>query len=120
MPGEGEGEVPAHAALADLLRSPFDAVLSDPTRLRLQAALHGLPAAGAMTFTALRKALALSDGNLGAHLGVLVEVGYVDTETSYRGKRRTTFYRASAAGRAAFREHVEALQAVIAAAELRG
>ena len=103
-------------SLAEVLRTPFDVVLSDPVSLRLQAALHGLPAEGAMTFTALRKALQLSDGNLAAHLAILVDAGYAETSVTWRGKRRTTRYAATSSGRAAFEAHVQALEAVIRAA----
>ena len=80
------------AELADLLASPLDPVLSDPTRLRIQAALHALPDAAAMSFTILRKALMLTDGNLGKHVHVLMDAGFVETEEHWRGKRRTTLY----------------------------
>jgi DNA-binding MarR family transcriptional regulator len=68
-----------------------------------------------MTFTALRKALQLSDGNLAAHLAILVDVGYAETTVTWRGKRRTTRYTTTSAGRAAFEAHVQALEAVIKA-----
>lgn len=102
--------------LTRLLRAPFDPVLSDPARLRLQAALHGLPAQGSMSFTVLRKTLDLSDGNLGAHLAMVVDAGYASATATWRGKRRTTRYAATAAGRAAFETHVHALESVIEAA----
>ncbi len=102
--------------VAELLRSPFDAVLTDPVRLRLQAALHGLPAGASMTFTVLRTTLGLSDGNLGAHLAVLVDAGYAAGTVTWRGKRRTTRYAATDSGRAAFLAHVRALRSVIEAA----
>lgn len=103
------------AELAGLLASPLDPVLSDPTRLRIQAALHTLPTDAAMSFTILRKALMLTDGNLGKHLHVLVDAGFVGTEEHWRGKRRTTLYQATSAGRAAFDAHVRALNAIIGA-----
>lgn len=109
-------EVPTE--LADRLRTPFDTTLSDPTRLRIQAALVGLPPDGSMRFTGLGRALGLSDGNLGTHLATLVEVGYVVTTATTRGRRRTTWYSASPLGRQAFAEHVAALRTVIAAARL--
>jgi DNA-binding MarR family transcriptional regulator len=109
------GAVDFPESLAEVLRTPFDAVLSDPARLRLQAALHGLPPEGSMTFTALHKALQLSDGNLAAHLAILVDAGYAETTATWRGKRRTTRYTATSAGRAAFDAHVQALEAVIKA-----
>ena len=107
-------------SLAEILRTPFDPVLSDPIRLRLQAALHGLPPDGSMTFTALRKTLQLSDGNLAAHLAILVDAGYAGSTATWRGKRRTSRYAATSAGRAAFEAHVKALEAVIGAAHRPG
>lgn len=102
--------------LAEMLASPLDPVLTDPTRLRIQAALHALAPGTAMSFTILRKALALTDGNLGMHVRVLIDAGFVDTEERWRGKRRTTLYAATNAGRAAFDAHVAALNAIIRAA----
>ncbi|HEY1623071.1 MAG TPA: transcriptional regulator [Streptosporangiaceae bacterium] len=101
--------------LAALLASPLDPVLTDPARLRIQAALHALPPDGAMSFTILRKALGLTDGNLGKHVRVLIDAGFVATEENWRGKRRTTLYRSTGAGRVAFDEHVQALNAIIRA-----
>jgi len=115
-PGTDSQPVDVPEPVAETLRTPFDTVLSDPIRLRLQAALHGLPAGGSVTFTALRKTLRLSDGNLAAHLAVLVDAGYAASTATWHGKRRTTRYAATLAGRAAFETHVQALEAVIAVA----
>jgi DNA-binding transcriptional ArsR family regulator len=101
--------------LADLLGSPLDPVLSDPTRLRIQVALHALPDGAAMSFTILRKTLMLTDGNLGTHVHVLIDAGFVITEEHWRGKRRTTLYRTTSAGRAALDAHIRALNAIIQA-----
>lgn len=103
------------AELADLLASPLDPVLSDPTRLRIQVALHALPAGAAMSFTILRKTLMLTDGNLGTHVHVLIDAGFLSTQEHWRGKRRTTLYQATSAGRAALDAHVRALNAIIQA-----
>ncbi|MDQ2812641.1 MAG: transcriptional regulator [Actinomycetota bacterium] len=101
--------------LADRLASPLDPVLSDTTRLRIQVALHALPPGAAMSFTILRKTLMLTDGNLGTHVRVLIDAGFVSTEENWRGKRRTTLYQATSAGRAALDAHVRALNAIIGA-----
>jgi DNA-binding MarR family transcriptional regulator len=101
--------------LANLLASPLDPVLTDPTRLRIQAALHALPPDAEISFTLLRKTLQLTDGNLGAHVKVLIDAGFVSTAEHWRGKRRTTLYRATSSGRAAFDAHVQALNAIIQA-----
>ena len=57
----------------------------------------------------------LTDGNLGTHVRVLVDAGFVGTQESWRGKRRTTLYQATSAGRAALDGHVRALNAIIGA-----
>lgn len=101
--------------LADLLASPLDPVLSDPTRLRIQVALHALPPGAAMSFTILRKTLMLTDGNLGTHVHVLIDAGFISTQEHWRGKRRTTLYQATSAGRAALDGHLRALNAIIQA-----
>lgn len=107
-------------AVAALLRTPFDLVLSDPVRLRLAAALCGLPNEAAMGFTGLRRALGLSDGNLGAHLAILVDAGYAGATPTWSGKRRVTRYTATSSGRAAFEQHVRALESVIESAHHGG
>ncbi len=122
--GRGGGElVPAaaphdgaEAMLRDLLRAPLDPLLADTNRLRLLAALIGLPPAGELAFTALRGLLGLTDGNLGLHLRTLTEHGYAAVRKEGRGRLGRSFYHATAAGRAAFDAHVAALEAIVAAA----
>lgn len=104
-------------ALQEQLRAPFDPVLSDQNRLRIQAALVGLPAEGSIRFTELARLLQISDGNLGSHLAALAEHDYVRSEVTWQGRRRTRWYAATGAGRDAFANHVRGLRAVILAAE---
>ena len=61
------------------LFAPLDPVLTDPTRLRIQAALHALPSDAEISFTLLRKTLQLTGGNLGAHVKVLFDAGFDTT-----------------------------------------
>lgn len=103
--------------LSELLQTPFDPVLADATRLRLMAALIGLPEGGTITFTSLTKLLQLTAGNLGAHLAVLEDAGYLRSSETWRGKRRTRWFAPTGVGRDAFDSHVVGLQAVISAAE---
>lgn len=107
---------PTTAPLEDLLRTPLDPLLADAARLRAMAALIGLPAEGRIGFVALRRLLGLTDGNLGRHLQVLVEMGYADVSREYHGRRPHSLYAATMRGRAAFAGHVAALEAIIAAA----
>jgi len=105
------------ASARELLLSPLDAILTEPTRFRIAAALVGLPASGRISFTALRYLLDLTDGNLGMHLRVLVEVGYASVQKEAHGRRPQSLYAATNQGRAAFDAHVAALEAIIAAAQ---
>jgi len=104
------------ALLRGLLRTPLDPLLADTNRLRILAALIGLPTAGELAFTALRALLGLTDGNLGLHLRTLVEHGYAEVRKEGRGRLGRSFYRATTVGRAAFDTHVAALEAIVAAA----
>lgn len=109
----------ASAPLEDLLRTPLDPVLKDAARLRVMAALVGLPVEGRIGFVALRRLLDLTDGNLGRHLQVLSEMGYADVVKEEHGRRPRSLYAATPRGRAAFAAHVAALEDIIAAARGR-
>lgn len=113
----GESTAPeADDPVRQLLRAPLDHTLTDTTRLRLMAALIGLPPGGWMSFTTLRRLLDLTDGNLGMHLRLLLERGYASVTKAPQGLRSQSRYSATPQGRAAFAAHVEALEAIIAAA----
>lgn len=105
------------------LHAPLDPLLTDGARLRLLAALLGVPDGGSLGFGALRGLLGLTDGNLGSHLSVLVEAGYIDVAVAEaaRGsrprRRRRSLYAATPEGRAAFGSHARALEAIIAASQ---
>jgi DNA-binding transcriptional ArsR family regulator len=104
------------AKLRELLMAPLDPVLSDASRFRVMAALVGLPDEGRLSFTTLRKLLNMTDGNLGQHVSVLREVGYVDTLKSATGRRVQSLFGPTQEGRAAFERHAQMLEAIIAAA----
>jgi len=69
-----------------------------------------------VAFTELARALDVSNGNLGAHIGKLVEAGYVDEEKSFVNRRPLTRYRLTKRGRDAFTGHVLQLEAILKAA----
>jgi DNA-binding MarR family transcriptional regulator len=68
-----------------------------------------------VAFTELARSLAVSNGNLGAHLAKLVDAGYVDEEKSFVNRRPLTRYRLTQRGRDAFTEHVSQLQSLLQA-----
>jgi DNA-binding MarR family transcriptional regulator len=91
----------------------FDEVIHQPTRLRIMAALMALKPGDQVDFTYLRDVLKLSDGNVGAHLVKLEEVRYAKVEKTFVGRRPRTFISATHKGRAAFEEHVAALEEIL-------
>jgi len=71
-----------------------------------------------VTFTELQKSIAVTNGNLGAHLAKLVEGGYVKEEKRFEGRRPQSRYRLTKAGRSALLRHVAELQALVEARQV--
>ncbi len=95
----------------------LDEIIHQPRRLRIMAALNGLPGTAGLEFARLKVLTGATDGNLGAHIGTLSKAGYVAVSKAFAGKKPQTTVMATAAGRAAFAGHVAALQAIVAASE---
>lgn len=74
-----------------------------------------LVAEGPRDFVALRRALAVSDGNLATHLRVLEEAGYVAAHKAFVGRRPRTTYSATAGGRAALAAYARTMAQLLAA-----
>ncbi|WP_089688531.1 winged helix-turn-helix domain-containing protein [Catalinimonas alkaloidigena] len=64
-------------------------------------------------FGYLKEALQLTDGNLGSHLRALEEASYLQVEKRFVGRRPNTRYKATPAGKAAFQQHLDALENLI-------
>jgi DNA-binding MarR family transcriptional regulator len=90
----------------------LDKIIHSPARLRIMSALMALRRDDALDFSTLGETLALTDGNLGAHLQTLEDAGYVKIEKSFVDRKPRTYIRATARGRARFEEHVEALREI--------
>lgn len=90
---------------------PLDPLLHQPARTQLVAYLSGR---GEATFSELKRVLGVTDGNLGAHLGKLVEAGYLATGEATGGARAQTLYSLTESGRAALAEYVVRLSALMA------
>jgi DNA-binding MarR family transcriptional regulator len=91
----------------------LDAIIHQPARLQIMAALSQLKATEKVDFAFLKNSLGLTDGNLGAHLATLEESGYIALDKAFVARHPKTFVSATAAGRRAFASHVAALQAII-------
>ncbi|MFP5439642.1 MAG: winged helix-turn-helix domain-containing protein [Bacteroidia bacterium] len=64
-------------------------------------------------FTTLKELLGVTDGNLASHAKALEAEEYITVEKQFIGKKPNTRYIATAAGRKAFREHIDALEKLI-------
>ena len=88
-------------------------IIHEPVRLRIMAAINALDPNSKVEFTYLRKLLAVSDGNLGAHLQKLEEAGFIEIEKAFEERKPHTYVKMTTGGRRAFTEHVEALQELL-------
>lgn len=64
-------------------------------------------------FTTLKELLGVTDGNLASHAKALEGENYIVVEKQFIGKKPNTSYRATAQGRTAFQEHIEALEKLL-------
>ena len=88
----------------------FDEMISSPGRLGILATLvPGVP----VSFTELKAAASLSDGNLHAQTRKLAEVGYIEISKIVKGRRSVTEFRITELGSERFRLHVMKLQKVL-------
>ncbi len=88
-------------------------IVHQPVRLRIMAALVALEPGNEVDFTYLRDLLAVTDGNLGAHLRKLEEAGYITVNKVFIDRKPRTFVTVTADGRQVFHEHVAALQSIL-------
>jgi DNA-binding MarR family transcriptional regulator len=99
--------------------APFlqlDRVIHEKGRL---AIMSMLAASAELSFTELRDALEMTDGNLTTHVRTLQETGYVSVAKSYQRNRRLTTLSLTAAGRRAFADYVSLLERIIRQAKPR-
>jgi len=85
----------------------LDPLLGVPARLAIVATLAD---GRDRTFSELKAATGLADGNLHVQTGRLVEAGYLQARKERRGRRSVTSYRLEEPGLEALRRHTERLQ----------
>ncbi len=93
-----------------------DAIIHQPMRLKIMAALKVLPAGEALEFVRLKTIVGATEGNLGAHIATLEQAGYVEVEKDFVAKKPRTRVRLSKAGRRAFEDYTAYLRDIIDAA----
>lgn len=91
----------------------FDTVLHPPARLQIAAVLAQADEA---EFARLREITGVSDSVLSKHLAALADAGHIKLRKAASDGRQRTWASLSRSGRAAFKAHVAALQAIVAGA----
>ncbi|MGI4832087.1 MAG: winged helix-turn-helix domain-containing protein [Janthinobacterium lividum] len=66
-----------------------------------------------VSFNDLKDSLDLTDGNLASHVAALEKAGYVLVHKQFIGKKPNTTYQATVEGKAAFQEHLAALEKLL-------
>ncbi len=89
----------------------FDEALMSSARMSIVAAL--LPGE-ARTFTELKRATGLADGNLHVQTRKLAAAGYLEILKSQRGHRSLTRFRITEQGVSALKLHVRKLESILA------
>ncbi len=64
-------------------------------------------------FTMLKDLLDITDGNMASHISGLEKLGYLKVTKQFIGKKPNTSYAATESGKAAFAEHVKALEKLL-------
>ena len=90
----------------------FDRHCTSPARL---AIISSLVSGQALSFTELKRATGLADGNLHVQTAKLADAGYVQRSRESGEGRPRTYFRLTGLGMAAFRLHVRKLQGLLEA-----
>lgn len=88
----------------------LDRVIHEKGRLALMSMLAASPA---LSFTELREALGMTDGNLTTHIRTLQESGYVSVTKSFRKHRPLTTCALTTAGKVAFANYINLLERIV-------
>ena len=80
----------------------LDRVIHEKGRLAIMSMLAATPE---LSFTEMRDALSMTDGNLTTHIRTLQEAGYVAVTKSFQNKRPLTTCALTAAGRSVHAIH---------------
>ena len=91
-------------------RTRLDDVIYQPVRFSIVAAVA---AADELEFATVRDVVEVSDSLLSQHATRLEQAGYVRVRKGYVGKRPRTWFALTDEGRAAFDQHLAALQAIV-------
>ncbi len=95
----------------------LDKIIHEKSRM---AIMSMLAASAELSFTELRDALGMTDGNVTTHIRTLQRAGYVAVAKSFQQNRPLTTCILTAAGRKAFGEYVGLLEGIVKSAKQTG
>ena len=85
-------------------------VIHEKGRLAIMSALAATPE---LSFTEMKNALEMTDGNLTTHIRILQEEGFVSVAKSYQNNRSLTTCSLTKAGRKAFTDYIDLLEQIV-------
>jgi DNA-binding MarR family transcriptional regulator len=88
----------------------LDRVIHEKGRLAIMSMLAASPE---LSFTEMRDALGMTDGNLTTHIRTLQEAGYLSVTKSYQNNRPLTTCALTVAGKKAFTNYIDLLEQII-------
>ena len=88
----------------------IDRVIHEKGRLAIMSMLAASPE---LSFTELREALEMTDGNLTTHIRSLQEAGYVSVTKSFQNKRPLTTCAMTPPGKKAFSNYINLLERIV-------
>ncbi|GAB3021683.1 winged helix-turn-helix domain-containing protein [Natronobiforma cellulositropha] len=88
----------------------FDKLVHQPTRLQIFAHLY---ANGETSFTDLKDALEITEGNLASHIEKMETADCVTVEKQFVDRKPQTTYQLTETGRDLFEAHVQTLESLI-------
>ena len=88
----------------------LDRVIHEKGRMAIMALLAASPE---LSFTEMRDALSMTDGNLSVHLKTLQEAGYVAVTKSYQDRKPLTTCTLTKKGREAFTTYINLLEQIV-------
>jgi DNA-binding MarR family transcriptional regulator len=88
----------------------LDRMIHEKGRLAIMSMLAASPE---LSFTEMRDALGMTDGNLTTHIRALQQEGYISVAKSYQNNRPLTTCSLTPAGRKAFTEYIDLLEQIV-------
>ena len=88
----------------------LDRVIHEKGRLAIMSMLAATPE---LSFTEMRDALNMTDGNLTTHIRTLQEAGYLSVTKSFQNNRPLTTCALTPAGRTAFTTYINLLAEIV-------